>query len=426
MHNGRIRVKSPLLFYSKLSTWHRWGALDTLRLPAYRYLLLGNIFNQMGREARSMAQAWLILALTNSDAWVGTVAGLPAVAAAGVALMSGVLADRLNRRTMLITIQLGLAVIALLTALLISSDLVRIWHLLALAFIISMLDVSGATASQTLIMDLVPRTHLFNANSVYTAANNLAIVMGPALTGVIIARAGIAYAFYFSVVLFVIAVLAVSRLRIVNPNAARTTTSIWQDLQEGVHYVAQTPVLRWILLLGLTVVAIGVWFALIPRYAKDVLDAGATGYGAILSARGVGGLIGMGTLIAVGNVRRLGRVLVACALAFAVLVLLFAQSTVLWAAVAAGFGLGIVFIWWPATLRTAIQFSATDEMRGRVMGLFSLMGQILTFGWLVGGVLSDAIGPQRAMMVVAVLCAGVNVWVYRRSSELRAIGQDDA
>ena len=408
------------------TTRPRWDALDSLRLPAYRYLLLGNIFNQMGREARLMAQAWLILALTNSDAWVGAVAGLPAVAAAGMALLSGVLADRLNRRTMLIAIQLGLAAVALLTALLVTGELIRVWHLLALAFVISLLDVSGITAGQTMIMDIVPRSQLFSANALYTATNNLAIVVGPALTGILIARLSIDSAFYFSAGLFVLAVLMVSRLRVSGLDSVRTVTSIWQDFQEGVHYAVRTPVLRWILLLGLTVVAIGVWFALIPRYAKDVLDAGATGYGAILSARGVGGLIGMGTLIAAGNVRRLGRVLLACALAFAVLVLLFAQTTVLWAAVATGFGLGIVFIWWPATLRTALQFSATDEMRGRVMGLFSLMGQILTFGWLVGGLLSDALGPHRAMMLVAVLCASVNVWAYRRSPALRGIGQGEA
>ena len=132
----------------------------------------------------------------------------------------------------------------------------------------------------------------------------------------------------------------------------------------------------------------------------------------------------MGTLIAAGNVRRLARILVLCALGFAALVLVFAQSTVLWTAMAAGFGLGIVFIWWPSTLRTALQFTATDARRGRVMGLFSLLGQILTLGWLVGGLLSDLIGSQLTMMGIALLCAGINVWAYVRSAKLRAIGQD--
>ncbi|MEZ4869763.1 MAG: MFS transporter [Caldilineaceae bacterium] len=417
-------MKSSLTFTAKLATWQRWDAVQILRLPAYRHLLLGNILNQMGREARMMAQAWLILALTNSDAWVGAVVGLPAITAAVMALISGVLADRFNRRTMLIIIQLVLTGVALLTMLLVAADLIHIWHLLALAFIISLVDVSGMTASQTLIMDQAPRVQLFSANAVYTATNNLAIVVSPALTGLIIAHFGVTHAFGFSVLLFAGALWAITNLRIATPIPERTDTSIRHDFQEGVHYVRQTPVLRWLMVIGLTVIAVGVWPVVVPRYARDVLNAGATGYGAILSARGVGGLVGMITLISAGNVKRLGRVLLGCALAFALLAILFVQTTVLWTAVATSFGLGIIFIWWPATLRTAVQLSATDAMRGRAMGLFSLMMQILTFGWLVGGLLSDAIGSQLAMMAMAALCAAGNLLVYMRSAEVRAIGQD--
>jgi MFS family permease len=96
-------------------------ALETLQLPPYRYLLLNNVFGVMGGESRLMAQAWLILTLTNSDAWVGATAGLPALLAAAMALLGGVLADRLDRRAMLIVLTLALAFVALLTALLVAS-----------------------------------------------------------------------------------------------------------------------------------------------------------------------------------------------------------------------------------------------------------------------------------------------------------------
>ena len=131
----------------------------------------------------------------------------------------------------------------------------------------------------------------------------------------------------------------------------------------------------------------------------------------------------MVTLIAAGNVRRLAVVLLACALAFAVLVAAFAFSVSLLVASAIGLGLGIVFIWWPSTLRTAFQYVGTDEMRGRVMSLFSLVGQFLTLGWLVGGLLSEAIGPQATMLLVAGVCALLNVLTYVRSADLRNIGR---
>jgi hypothetical protein len=178
-------------------------------------------------------------------------------------------------------------------------------------------------------------------------------------------------------------------------------------------------------LLGISAVSVGAWLTLVPRYALDFLDSGATGYGAVLSARGVGGLVGVVTLIAAGRVKRIGAILLACAGAFCVLVIAFSFTRSMLVATAIAFALGIVFLWWPSTLRTAFQFSATDEMRGRVMSLFSLVGQILTMGWLLGGVLSEAFGPQNAMIAVALFCLGVNLIAYLSSPALRRLGRDE-
>jgi MFS family permease len=399
--------------------------LEPMRVPAYRYLLLNNVFHVMGGDARLMAQAWLILALTNSDGWVGTVTGLPALAAAATALLGGVLADRLDRRRLLIAFELVLAAVALLTALMVATDVIRVWHLLTMAFVIALAGTSGATVSQSIVVDVVPREQLFAASVLHSASANLATMVGPALAGILMARLGIEYAFYLSAVFLVGAALTSARLRVARRTQAKPTTTIYQDLQSGLRHVARTPLLQWLLLLGLTAMAVGVWLALLPRFARDVVGVGAEGYGAILSARGLGGLIGMLTLIAVGRVRRLAMVLVACALAFATLAMLFIFSKALTVATVIAFGLGIVFIWWPTNLRTAFQFAATEEMRGRVMSLFSMVAQILTLGWFVGGLLSEMMSPQAAMIIAASVCALVNVLAYLRSPDLRAIGRTD-
>ncbi len=264
----------------------RLAALGTLRNPAYRYVVLSAMLNNMAKESRMMAQAWLILALTNSDAWVGGVAGLPALLAAASAPLGGVFADRWDRRRMLMLVRLALSATALLTALLVGGELIRIWHLLALAFVISVLDVSGLTAGQTMIIDAVPREELFNANALFSAALNLALVLGPALVGVILAQADVSWAFGFSALLYIGSALAASRIYVGQQQKESHATSVWFDLQEGVRFVRQTSVLQWLLIVGLSGIAVGVWFALVPRFAKDVLESGATGYGAILSARG--------------------------------------------------------------------------------------------------------------------------------------------
>jgi predicted MFS family arabinose efflux permease len=328
---------------------------------------------------------------------------------------------------MLMVINLALASVSLLTALLVATHTLQLWNLLALAFVIAILGVSQITASQTIIVDIVPRAQLLGANALYSAAANLALVIGPALAGIFLARAGVEYAFYFSTLLYIGSAVTARRIRVKmeRHGEGKAVASIWQELRGGVHYVAQTPVLQWLLLLGISAIAVGVWFTLVPRFARDFLESGATGYGAILSARGIGGLIGVIALIAAGRIRRLSPILLACALAFAMLVILFAFSSSMTLATILAFGLGIVFIWWPSTLRTAFQLSATDEMRGRVMSLFALVGQILTLGWLVGGMLSEAIGPQAAMILTAILCVGINVLAFASSPVLRAIGRDE-
>lgn len=410
-------------FPGRLNIRSRLASLSTLRLPAYRYLVLSAALSSMANESRLMAQAWLLLALTNSDGWVGLVAGLPALLAAATAPLGGVFADRAERQRMLMVVRLGLAAPALLTALLVGGDLIQVWHLLALAFLIALLDVSGMTVNQTIILDAVPREELFNANALFSAAMNLAIVVGPALAGVILARTNISYAFAFSAALYIGAALAASRIQVEQRRRDISATTVWSDLKGGVDFVRETPVLQWLMWIGITAIAVGVWFALVPRFAKDVLASGAIGYGAILSARGIGGLVGVTMLLLAGRVQRIAAVLVGCMFGFAILVTIFALSTSMMVATAAAFGLGIVFAWYPSTLRTAFQFSADDAMRGRVMSLFSLLAQLLGFGWLVGGALSEWIGPQLTMIFCALLALSVHVLAYLRSADLRTLGR---
>jgi predicted MFS family arabinose efflux permease len=408
---------------SRLNLYPRLASLSTLRLPAYRYLVLSAALNSMANESRLMAQAWLLLALTNSDGWVGLVAGLPALLAAATAPLGGVFADRGERRRMLMLVRLGLAATALLTALLVGGDLIRVWHLLALALLIALLDVSGMTAGQTMIIDAVPRDELFNANALFSAAMNLALVIGPAIAGVILARTNGSYAFAFSTALYIGSALAASRIRVEQQRRDISATTVWSDLKGGVDFVRETPVLQWLMWIGMSGIAVGVWFALVPRFARDVLESGAIGYGAILSARGIGGLVGVTMLLLAGRVQRIAVVLVGCMLGFALLVTLFALSTSMMVATAAAFGLGIIFVWYPSTLRTAFQFSAGDAMRGRVMSLFSLLAQLLGFGWLVGGALSVWLGPQPTMILCALLALSVHILAYLKSADLRTLGR---
>ena len=401
-------------------SWTKLGSVATLRAPSFPYLLLDNAFAMVGFHLRTMAQAWLVLKMTDSDAWVGLANGLPAIPVAILALFGGVLADRADRRTLLIWTRLSFAGCGVAAAVLISAGVIELPYVVVLAFVVAAATSFGVTVSQTLVVDIVGRDRLFSANAFFGTAMTVSAVVGPVLGGVLIARFGVDAAFYAVAVLLAVAAAFASLVRVERPAQRAVDTS---DLREGLRYAMATPALRWLLLLGFLLVFAGMYMPLVPRYARDVLGAGPEGYGTLLAAMGVGGLVGSATLIAAGNVRSLALVLAGSAVLFLVLMVVFAFSTTLPLSAAVSFGFGVLIVWWSTAVRTAFQITAADEMRGRVMGLLALNVQMLTLAWLVGGVGSELIGPRATMILGAAVTAFFYVLAYALSPDLRRVGK---
>ena len=404
-------------------SWTKLGSVATLRAPSFPYLLLDNAFAMVGFHLRTMAQAWLVLKMTDSDAWVGLANGLPAIPVAILALFGGVLADRADRRTLLIWTRLSFAGCGVAAAVLISAGVIELPYVVVLAFVVAAATSFGVTVSQTLVVDIVGRDRLFSANAFFGTAMTVSAVVGPVLGGVLIARFGVDAAFYAVAVLLAVAAAFASLVRVERPAQRAVDTSVMYDLREGLRYVMATPALRWLLLLGFLLVFAGMYMPLVPRYARDVLGAGPEGYGTLLAAMGVGGLVGSATLIAAGNVRSLALVLAGSAVLFLVLMVVFAFSTTLPLSAAVSFGFGVLIVWWSTAVRTAFQITAADEMRGRVMGLLALNVQMLTLAWLVGGVGSELIGPRATMILGAAVTAFFYVLAYALSPDLRRVGK---
>ncbi len=399
------------------------AAVATLRVPRFPYLLLDNIFGMVGFHLRTMAQAWLVLAMTDSDAWVGLANGLPAIPVAVLALFGGVFADRADRRALLVWTRLTFAVCGAATGALIAVDAIELYHVIVLAFAAAAAASFGVTLSQTLVVDVVGRDRVFSANAFFGMATTVSAVGGPALGGFLIARFGVDAAFYAIGAVGAAAAAFASLVRVKGPAPRPGDTSVMDDLREGLRYAMATPALRWLLFLGFLLVFAGMYLPLVPRYVRDVLGAGAEGYGTLLAAMGLGGLVGSATLIAAGNVRSLALLLTTSAVLFLALMVVFAFSTTLWLSSAVSFGFGILIVWWSTAVRTALQVTASDEMRGRVMGLMAINMQMLTLAWLVGGVSSELIGPRATMILGAAVTAFFYVLAYARSSDLRGVGK---
>lgn len=213
-------------------------------------------------------------------------------------------------------------------------------------------------------------------------------------------------------------------IRIENPVKADKSKSLLADFKLGITYIVGTPELRWLAVLALSILAAGISMPLVPRWARDVIGSEADGYAVILVGGGVGGLIGAIALMLAPPFKQLAKLLVVVAVVWSIAMVDFSFTTTLIpAAIAFGIQGGAV-VWWANTIRTMFQLAARDDMRGRVMSLFGLISQAIALGWMLGGALSELIGPQLTFLVSAALVVTLYVFAYARSPELRQVGRD--
>jgi hypothetical protein len=196
------------------------------------------------------------------------------------------------------------------------------------------------------------------------------------------------------------------------------------DLRDGFTYVQKDPALRWLAAMAMFFMVAGAYFPMVPRIARDYLGAGADGYGSILAAQGIGTFAGIAALLASGNLRAVGLILLVASLVFSALVTVFAYVNSLELAWVVAFGVGAVIPWYSNTMRTALQISASKEMRGRVMSLYALATQALIFGWLIGGLASELIGPRGTLISCGAMMAAFYTFAYAKSSAIRQLGRE--
>jgi MFS family permease len=209
----RVDISSPqkpgwtVKFDGAIST------LATLKIAAFRWLLIGNTFSMLAFQTRQMAQGWLVLEMTNSDGWVGAANGIPAIPVIFLSLFGGVLADRMDRVKLLIYTRVIFVLLGLLAAALISADLIELWHLFVLAAMIGVVQATGVTAAQAMMVDIVGKEKIFSANAMFGVSFNLATFVGPAVGGLVIAGFGVDAAFYMLAVMLVLSVGFVSLIK---------------------------------------------------------------------------------------------------------------------------------------------------------------------------------------------------------------------
>jgi MFS family permease len=381
----------------------------SLSVPNYRRYYGGQAISLIGTWMQMTAQAWLVLTLTHSSTALGAIIALQTIPVLLLAPYGGVLADRMNKRRVMIVLQSAMGVQALALGLLTVTGLVRVWEIGLLAVILGLNNAFENPARQSFMLEMVGPDHLRNAVSLNSVLVNVARTVGPAVAGLLIAGVGVGTCFLVNAVSFVAVIGSLMRLDTSALNPTPPAPRAKGQLREGLRYVRRTPELAIPLLMMGAVGCLTYEFQVsLPVMARSGLHVGATGFGFMTASMGVGAVLG-GLLVATRGRTGL-RPLVMAASVFGVAVALAAVAPSLPLELAAlGFA-GAASITFMATGNSTLQLSAQPSMRGRVMSLWfvAFQGSTPVGGPVVGWVM-DALGPRAGLGVGAMTCLTVAV-----------------
>jgi MFS family permease len=378
-----------------------------LRHRNFRLFFAGQLVSLIGSWMQNTAQGWLVYDLTHSKALLGVVAAVGSAPMMLFSILGGSVADRHPKRQIVLFTQTAMMVFAFALAALVWAGRIRIWEILVLASLAGLAMAFDMPARQAFMVEMTSREDLMNAISLNSSIVNGARVVGPAVAGFLMAQVGLAWCFFLNGLSFLAVIAGLWWMRLPRFVPPPPAASAWDHVVEGFVYVWHHRRLRTILIL-FAVVGIFGWSysVLMPAFAQDVLHIRQAQYGVLLSANGVGALLGALTVASVGS-RVSRRLLVLGGLwVFSAMLLLLAvienyYLALLFLAVG-GWGMLLFF----ATINTLLQTSSSDEMRGRIMGIWALVfGGMTPIGGLEAGTLSHYLGVRWAVAIGAVVCA---------------------
>ena len=390
-----------------------------LRYRNYRLFFWGQLVSLIGTWMQQTAMSWFVYELTNSKFLLGAVAAVGSAPMMLFSIWGGSLADLYPKRSILIATQTAQMICAFLLA-------VGVWAGFANAtFIMIVAALNGVAmgfdmpARQAFTVEMTSREDLLNAISLNSSIVNGARVIGPSLAGLMINAVGVALCFFFNGVSFIAVICGLLMMRLPPFERNIDMVSPAEHAWNGIVYSFQHPRVRTILLLFLAIGIFGwSYMVVMPAFARDVLGRGADGFGILMSASGSGALIGALVVATFGHRVKPRSLALGGVWLFSGALLAFSLARNFSVALAflfvAGFGMLLFF----STTNTVLQTIVPDDMRGRVMGVWSLIfGAMIPLGSLEAGAFANWFGTPAALGIGAVVCvisAAVALWAIRR------------
>jgi MFS family permease len=399
----------------------RQGLLSVFRHRNYRLFFAGQLVSLMGTWMQNVAQAWLVYSLTHSPFLLGLTSFCSMVTVFFITPFGGMVADRVDRRHMLLLTQSAAMLQATILAVLTLTGVVQVWEIIALALCMGLINSFDVPSRQSMTLDMVGKEDLRHAISLNSMMFNAARVIGPSVAGALIAVVGEGVCFALNALSFA-AVLTSLYLMRLPQRAPRLVGHPLREIQAGYRYSLNSPQIRVsLMLVGVSSMFGAAYLTLMPAFARDLLHGTSTAYGTLMTSIGAGALIGAYGLSRLPE-RHLVYAPVAAAIAFGVGIIAFSHSHILWLSVLLLLPTSASLMLLGGTTNTIIQMVAHEDYRGRVISHYTqaFMG-MMPWGSLLLGTLATHLGVTMAVTLggSVTIAAAVIALLNRRASNFQ-------
>ncbi len=383
----------------------------SLRHRNFRLFFSGQIISLVGTWMQTIAEAWLLYRLTHSSVLLGVLGFMNQIPIFLLSPLGGLVADRWPRQRVVIATQVASMMLAFILATLTLTGRIVVWEIITLSTLLGVVNSFDVPARQSFLIEMVGREDLLNAIALNSSMFNGARVAGPAIAGLLVAWIGEGWCFLSNGISYIAVIAGLLMMRVENPLVAHDGASPMEKMREGFRFVRHTvPIRTLLLLVGLVSLVALPFSVLMPIFADKILNGGASAYGNLMGAVGLGAMCGALAIAVRKELKGLGNIVAASAIGLGVSLALFGASRMYWFSLVALALSGVSMMMLFTSSNTLIQAMVPDQLRGRVMALYSMMFLGMSpFGSLAAGTLAAHIGAPITVALggIASLTGGV-------------------
>ena len=379
--------------------------MGALRHKDFLLYLIGLLISTVGTWMQGTALGWLVLQLTGSKMYLGIVGAASTIPVLLFTLHAGVIADRFNKRKLVILTQVLAGVQASVLAFLDLTHVIRIWHILVLSVFLGMINALDAPARQSMTVELTGKDDLMNGVALNSSAFNGARILGPAIAGVIVAIKGTGMCFLINAVSFIAVIFMLLVIHPVPVVGSDSDDSMASQIREGVSYAFHHDLIRDLVMMTAVFSIFVMQFTTqMPAIAKEMLHVGAKGYGMMMSATGVGALIAALLVAGIGHKFRQGKIVLVGVIVTPIALIALSISHIYLLSIVFLIFTGWGMMQFLAVSNSIIQIASPDALRGRLLSVRTLvfMG-FAPIGSLLVGALAEWLGVAFSIGICAVI-----------------------